>query len=155
MFTPPNKSCVTCHVSHVTCHMSNVIFFLIYFFFFFFFLSFFLSFRTKWRSLSGEGLLSTGPTPSSFIRSQASFVRLSKVVLPFRPQKRKIKADSQLEKETQFVVWNKLKVSYLFRFKTFTFLSTKLKIVIMFTLKETSVPTMISVSPRIRLRNLV
>ena len=24
MLTPPNKSCVTCHVSHVTCHMSRV-----------------------------------------------------------------------------------------------------------------------------------
>ena len=24
MFTPPNKSCVTCHMSHVTCHMSHV-----------------------------------------------------------------------------------------------------------------------------------
>ena len=38
-----------CHVSHVTCHI-----------FFFFFL------RTKWSSLSVEGLLSTGLTPSSF-----------------------------------------------------------------------------------------
>ena len=46
---------VTCHVSHVTCHMSH-------------FLSFFLFFRTKWWSLSLEGLLSTGPTPSSFSR---------------------------------------------------------------------------------------
>ena len=68
--------CVTCHVSHVTCHMSHVtchvsrvttchlsrvrchmshVFFSSYFFF-----------RIKWWSLSVEGLLSTGPTPSSF-----------------------------------------------------------------------------------------
>jgi hypothetical protein len=44
---------VTCHVSHVTCHVSHVIFFPSFF-------------RTKWWSLSVEGLLSTGPTPSSF-----------------------------------------------------------------------------------------
>ena len=43
---------VTCHVSHVTCNVSHVtIFFL---------------FLTKWLSLSVEGLISTGPTPSSF-----------------------------------------------------------------------------------------
>ena len=45
-----HMSCVTCHVSHVTCNI----------FFYFFF--------TKWWSLSVEGLLSTGPTPSSFYR---------------------------------------------------------------------------------------
>ena len=38
----------TCHVSRVTCHMSQVIFFL-----------------TQWQSLSVEGMLSMGPTPSS------------------------------------------------------------------------------------------
>ena len=38
---------VTCHVSHVTSHI------------------FFFFFRTKWWTLSVEGLLSTGPTPSS------------------------------------------------------------------------------------------
>ena len=41
---PPNMSRVTCHVSHVTSH--------------FFFL-------TQWQSLSVEGMLSMGPTPSS------------------------------------------------------------------------------------------
>ena len=46
-----NVSCVTCHVSHVTCHVSHV---MCHFFW------------TKWWSLSVEGLLSTGPTPSSF-----------------------------------------------------------------------------------------
>ena len=46
MFTPPNMSRVTCHVSHVACHVSH-------FFFFFFF-------WTKWWSLSVEGLSSTG-----------------------------------------------------------------------------------------------
>ena len=39
----------SCHVSHVTCHISQFFFFL-----------------TKRWSLSVEGLLSTGPTPSSF-----------------------------------------------------------------------------------------
>ena len=47
---------VTCHMSGVRCQMSGVtIYIYIYIFFF-----------TKWLSLSGEGLLSTGPTPSSF-----------------------------------------------------------------------------------------
>ena len=49
---------VTCHVSHVTCHVSHVIFF---------FFLFFLFFLTKWWSSSVEGLLSTGPTPSSLV----------------------------------------------------------------------------------------
>ena len=44
---------VTCHVSHVTCHMSHILFI-------------FFIFWTMWWSLSVEGLLSTGPTPSSF-----------------------------------------------------------------------------------------
>ena len=51
MFPPPPQH-VTCHVSRVTCHMSHVtchVFFV----------------RTKLWSLSVEGLLSTGPTPSS------------------------------------------------------------------------------------------
>ena len=56
MFSPPNMSCVTCHVSHVTCHVSHVTCHMSLFFFFLF--------RTKWWSLSVEGLLSTGPTPS-------------------------------------------------------------------------------------------
>ena len=63
MFTPPNKSHVTCHVSRVTCHVSHVTCYMsrvtchvshVTFFFF-----------IKWWSLSVEGLLSTGPTPSS------------------------------------------------------------------------------------------
>ena len=50
---------VTCHVSRVTCHVSHVtIFFFILFIFFL---------RTKWWSLLVEGLLSMGPTPSSFL----------------------------------------------------------------------------------------
>ena len=68
MFTPPNMSrvtChvsrVTCHVSRVTCHVSRVTCHMSFFFFFFFFL-------TKWSSLSVEGLLSTGPTPSSLFQ---------------------------------------------------------------------------------------
>ena len=52
---------VTCHVSHVTCHVSQL-------FFVFVFLSFFFIEKKlkKWWSLSVEGLLSTGPTPSSY-----------------------------------------------------------------------------------------
>ena len=66
MFTPPkhvtcNVSCVTCHVSRVTCHVSRVTCHMsrvtCHIFFCFFW--------TKWWSLSVEGLLSTGPTPSS------------------------------------------------------------------------------------------
>ena len=59
MFTFNHVSCVICHMSHVTCHMSSVTClmsqFLINCFFF-----------TKLWSQSVEGLLSTGPTPSSF-----------------------------------------------------------------------------------------
>ena len=56
MFIPQtcHVSHVTCHMSHVTCHVSHVTFFLLLFF------------CTIWWSLSVEGLLSTGPTPSSF-----------------------------------------------------------------------------------------
>ena len=53
MFTPHNMSHVTCRMAHVTCHMSRVT------------CNFFL---TKWWSSSVEGLLSTGPTPSSLYR---------------------------------------------------------------------------------------
>ena len=51
--SPPitcRMSHVTCPMSHVTCHMS--LFFLLFFW-------------TKWWSLLVEGLVSTGPTPSS------------------------------------------------------------------------------------------
>ena len=50
MFTPPN-------VSRVTCHMSHYYYYLLFIYFF----------RTKWWSLSVEGLLSTGPTTPSFL----------------------------------------------------------------------------------------
>ena len=53
MFTPQKN-----HMSYVMCHMSRVtghIYFFIHLFF-----------RTKWWSLSVEGLLSMRPTPSSF-----------------------------------------------------------------------------------------
>ena len=53
---------VTCHVSHVICHMSHVMCHMSQLFFCCCF------FWTKWWSLAGEGLLSTGPTPSSFKR---------------------------------------------------------------------------------------
>ena len=54
----------------VTCHMSHVKIF--FFTFFLFFLS--LNFLTKWWSQSVEGLLSTGPNPSSFFRNGVSFI---------------------------------------------------------------------------------
>ena len=66
----PPQTCpmshVTCHVSHVTCHMSRVTCHVsnVTWHMFCFFLFFFL--RTKWWSLSVEGLLSAGPTPSSY-----------------------------------------------------------------------------------------
>ena len=49
MFTHNHLSHVTCHMSCVMCHFSNVLFFL-----------------TKLWSYLVEGLLPTGPTPSSF-----------------------------------------------------------------------------------------
>ena len=52
--------CVTCHVSHVMCHMSHFTCHVSHVNFFLFF------FLTKWWILSVEGLLSMGPTPSSF-----------------------------------------------------------------------------------------
>ena len=69
MFTPHYVSHVTCHMSHVSCHVSGVMCQVSCVrchvsLFSFFFSS---SFLTKWWSLSGEGLLSTGPTPSSFL----------------------------------------------------------------------------------------
>ena len=50
-----HMSHVTCHMSHVTCHMTCVTCHIFFF--------------TKRWSLSVEGLLSTGPTPSSFFRT--------------------------------------------------------------------------------------
>ena len=50
---------VTCHMSHATCHLSCIQCPMSHFF-----LSFFSS---KWWSQLVEGLLLTGPTPSSFI----------------------------------------------------------------------------------------
>ena len=75
---------VTCHVSHVTCHMSRVTchlshdmcqmshFYLFYIYFFF----------TKWRSLSLEGLLSTGPTLSSLFCINKIISHLLKSISP-------------------------------------------------------------------------
>ena len=59
--SPHNIWHVTCHVSRVTCHVSQDMCHMSIFYY----LSFFP--RTKWWSLSVEGLLSTGPTPSSLI----------------------------------------------------------------------------------------
>ena len=58
--SPPtmcHMSRVICHVSGVTCQVSRVTCN---------FIIIILFFLTQWWSLSGEGLLSTGPTPSSF-----------------------------------------------------------------------------------------
>ena len=51
-------SCVTCHMSHVPCHVSQVMCHMSHFSFSF----------AKWWSLSVEGLLLTGPTPSNSCR---------------------------------------------------------------------------------------
>ena len=59
------------HVSCVTCQVSCGTFFFLLFFFFFF--------RTKWLSLSEKGLLSTGPTPSSFCLSRLQVARFGSV----------------------------------------------------------------------------
>ena len=73
MFTPPNvsrvtchMSCVTCHMLRVTCHMSRVTCHVSLFLFFSFFL------RTKWWSLSVEGLSSTGLPRLVFSTAPAS-----------------------------------------------------------------------------------
>ena len=67
MFIPHHVSHVTCHMPGDMCHVSCVRCLVsgvkCHFFFLFFFSFLFLS--TKWWSLSREGLLSTGPTPSS------------------------------------------------------------------------------------------
>ena len=54
-------SCVTCHMSYVTCHMSRVTCHVSYV------KKKKLKNVIKWWSLSVEGLLSTGPTPSSLV----------------------------------------------------------------------------------------
>ena len=66
---PCHISCVTCHLSHVTCQVSRVTFI-------FFFFSF-----TKWYSSLVEGLLSTGPTPSSFRLFLIKYVLIPKIYL--------------------------------------------------------------------------
>ena len=64
-------SCVTCHVSHVTCHLSPVTCQKKFFFDILIHI-FFLRKKnwTKWWSQSVQGLLSTGPTPSSLTNKQ-------------------------------------------------------------------------------------
>ena len=57
MFTPHHVSHVTCHMSCVRCQVSGV---RCHIFILFIFLG-----GTKWWNYSVEGLLSTGPTPSS------------------------------------------------------------------------------------------
>ena len=69
MFTPHHVSCVMCHVSCVTCHMSRVTCHMSHVFLFLFLLFFVFFYPTKnmpkWWSQLVEGLISTGPTPSS------------------------------------------------------------------------------------------
>ena len=57
---------VTCQMSNVKCHMSRVTCHVSLFFFFLFWI--------KWWSLSVEGLLSTGPTPSSLYSFSLSLI---------------------------------------------------------------------------------
>ena len=69
---------VTCDMSHVMCHMSHVMFFLCFF-------------RTKGWSLAREGLLSTGPTLSSyssiheFIYQSIDLFNCTSIHLPIYP----------------------------------------------------------------------
>ena len=69
-------SCVMCHVSRVTCHVSHVTCQMALFCFFN---------RTKWWNYSVEGLLSTGPTPSSF---HSVSTRISQKAQRISPQSR-------------------------------------------------------------------
>ena len=62
-------SCVMCHVSCVRCHLSSVIFFLIIK------KKMSLNIWTKGLSELVEGLLSTGPTPSSY--AEVLIIRVS------------------------------------------------------------------------------
>ena len=78
MFTTHNMShvtchmsCVTCHVSHVMCNMSHVTCHVSHYYYYY---NFF--FWTKWWSLSGGGLLSTGPTPTRYWCHGNNFGRL-------------------------------------------------------------------------------
>ena len=87
MFTPLNMSRVTCHLSRVTCHMSHVTCLMSHVMFFCFF------FLIKWRSLSVEGLLSTGPTPSSFVSLSSGCINCPPSN-PYYRQGRKYKASS-------------------------------------------------------------
>ena len=57
MFTTCHVSCVKCHMSNVTCHLPHV--YISHVFFLYYYL-------TNWWSWFEEGLLLTGPTPSSF-----------------------------------------------------------------------------------------
>ena len=65
-------SLVMCHLSHVTCHLSHVIFFYYFFFYIFSYKKIYIYFILQknctilWR-WSVEGLLSTGPTPSTLL----------------------------------------------------------------------------------------
>ena len=87
---------VRCHVSGVTCH----------FFFFFFSSSFFF---TKWRSLSGEGLLSTGPTPSSLSLSLTWMSRVLEPSLAWRIlAEQSVKRYSSLEQEAGHVFYHEV-----------------------------------------------
>ena len=58
MFTSLNVSHVTCHVSHVMCHVSHIVCHMSFIYIYFF--------LDKVMELVVEGLVSTGPTPSSF-----------------------------------------------------------------------------------------
>ena len=62
--------CVTCHTSRVTCHLSPVTCN------FFLYIIFLLK---RWWSSSVEGLLSTGPTPSSFSNANSLCAPVIKV----------------------------------------------------------------------------
>ena len=69
---------VTCHVSHVTCHVSHVMCHVSHVTFFYFFI-----FLPRGWSFLVEGLLSTGPTPSSYTLKPIFLFLISFLPSPF------------------------------------------------------------------------
>ena len=100
---PPQRvmchvSCVMCHVSHVTCHVSHVT--CHYFFYYIFFC------LIKCWKYSVEGLLSTGPTPSSLWYEHAP---KSSLVVPIRLLKWWYMLNVPLALSSLFLLWRSFK----------------------------------------------
>ena len=96
MFIPHYVSGVTCHVSAVTCHLSHVICHLTHVKQFFLkhlikkiYINILFKKWTKWQSQSVEGLLPTGPTPSSLMRQYVQYIMLLSCFCSFHTAYRK------------------------------------------------------------------